>query len=179
MHPANIARHRLIIFGMAIFINLRLRKNKKINFPVQFIPISLERKLNTEFEAHPDCNEHLQMSIDFYNRVGYVPPWIGYYAKVNEEFVGSGGFKGKPVNKKVEIAYGVFRKYEGRGAGTEICRQLVLLALKTDPQIIITARTLPEENASGSILKKNGFILLGTVWDNEDGNVWEWEYKPA
>jgi hypothetical protein len=36
---------------------------------------------------------------------------------------------------------------------------------------------LPEENASTSILKKNGFVMLGTVWDDEDGNVWEWGYK--
>ncbi len=117
------------------------------------------------------------MVIDFYNRAGFVPPWIGYYARLNDEFVGSAGFKGKPKDKKVEIAYGTFRKYEGKGIGTEMCRQLVLLAIRTDPHIRITARTLPEENASTSILKKNGFILLGTVWDDEDGNVWEWEYK--
>lgn len=117
------------------------------------------------------------MVIDFYNRAGFVPPWIGYYARLNDEFVGSAGFKGKPKDKKVEIAYGTFRKYEGKGIGTEMCRQLDLLAIRTDPHIRITARTLPEENASTSILKKNGFILLGTVWDDEDGNVWEWEYK--
>ena len=144
---------------------------------MKLVPISLDSKLNVEFEAYPDCKESLQMSIDFYNRVGYVLPWIGYYGKLNNEFVGAGGFKGKPKDKKVEIAYGTFRKYEGKGIGTEICRQLVLLAIETDPEIIITARTLPEENASTGILKKNGFVLLGTVWDEEDGNVWEWEYK--
>jgi len=143
---------------------------------VKLIPISLDSKLNAEFEAHPDCKEYLQMSIDFFNRVGFFPPWIGYYAKLNNEFVGGAAFKGKPKDKKVEIAYGTFRKYESQGIGTEICRQLVLLALKTDPEILITARTLTEENASTSILKKNGFVLLGTAWDDEDGNVWEWEY---
>lgn len=144
---------------------------------MKLIPISLDSKLNAEFEAHPDCKENLQMSIDFYIRVGFVPPWIGYYVKFNDEFVGSAGFKGKPRDNKVEIAYGTFLKHQGKGIGTEICRQLVLLALDTDPQIRITARTLPEESGSTSILKKNGFILLGTVWDEEDGNVWEWEYK--
>ncbi len=144
---------------------------------MKLIPISLDSKLNAAFEAHPDCKESLQISIDFYTRVGFVPPWIGYYAKLNNEFVGAAGFKGAPKNKKVEIAYGTFRKYEGKGIGTTICRQLVLRALKTDPEIIITARTLPEESASTGILKKNGFILLGIVWDDEDGNVWEWGYK--
>jgi RimJ/RimL family protein N-acetyltransferase len=144
---------------------------------MDLVPISLDSKLNTAFEENADCKEWLQVTIDFFHRVGYVPPWIGYYARLNNEFVGSGAFKGKPKDKKVEIAYGTFRKHQGRGIGTEICRQLVLLSLKTDPEIKITARTLPEENASTHILKKNGFILLGTVWDQEDGNVWEWEFK--
>jgi len=144
---------------------------------MELVPISLDSNLNAEFEANTDCKEYLQMSIDFFKRVGFIPPWIGYYARLNNEFVGSAAFKGKPKDKKVEIAYGTFRKHEGKGIGTEICRQLVLLSLKTDPEIKITARTLPEENASTRILKKNGFILIGPVWDEEDGNVWEWEYK--
>jgi len=144
---------------------------------MELVPISLNSKLNAAFEENADCKEYLQMTIDFFHRVGYDPPWIGYYARLNNEFVGSGAFKGKPKDKKVEIVYGTFRKHEGRGIGTEICRQLVLLSLKTDPGIKITARTLPGENASTRFLRKNGFILLGIVWDEEDGNVWEWEYK--
>ena len=144
---------------------------------MKLMPISLDSKLNAAFEAHPECKQHLQISIDYYTRVGFVPPWIGYYARLNNEFVGAAGFKGPPNNNKVEIAYGTFTKYEAKGIGTEICRQLVLVAIATDPEIKITARTLPEENASGGILKKNGFVLLGTVWDGDDGNVWEWEYK--
>lgn len=37
------------------------------------------------------------------------------------------------------------------------------------------SQTLPEENASTSILKKLGFRLVGTVEHPEDGPVWEWE----
>jgi len=36
---------------------------------------------------------------------------------------------------------------------------------------------LPENNASAGILKRNGFIMGGKVWDEEDGDVWEWFYK--
>jgi ribosomal-protein-alanine N-acetyltransferase len=57
-----------------------------------------------------------------------------------------------------------------------MCRQLVLLAQRTDPKLIITARTLPEYNYSTKILQRNGFRLLGNVWDKEDGDVWEWLY---
>jgi|SRR5687768_9548553 len=94
-----------------------------------------------------------------------------------KKIVGAGGYKGKPKEGKVEIAYGTFKKCEGQGVGTEICRQLVLLSLQTDPGIRITARTLQDGHASIAILKKNGFECLGIVYDKEDGNVLEWEFK--
>ena len=76
-----------------------------------------------------------------------------------------------------DITFNTFKNFEGQGIGTEICRQLVLLSLKTDPSIRITARTLIENNASTIILKRNGFEFVGTVYDDEDGDVWEWEYR--
>jgi len=94
-----------------------------------------------------------------------------------EEIIGAGGYKGKPKDGKVEIAYGTFKKHEGQGIGTEICRQLVLLSLRTDPAIRITARTFQDGHASMGILKKNGFVCLGIVYDEDDGNVLEWELK--
>ncbi len=144
---------------------------------MRLLPILQELESNPDFIDNPDCKESLQMTIDYYKKIGFNPPWIGYYAKLNNELVGSAGFKGNPKDGKIEIAYGTFPKYEGQGIGAEICRQLVNLVLKTGQEIKITARTLPEENASTSILKKNRFELLGKVWDEEDGNVWEWEFK--
>ena len=117
------------------------------------------------------------MTIDFYKKIGFVPPWIGYYVEQNDDLVGCAAFKGQPVNGTVEIAYGTFEQYRKQGIGTEICKHLVGLSLKTDPFVRITARTLPEENFSTRILKKNNFIFTGTVNDTEDGEVWEWLYK--
>lgn len=133
--------------------------------------------MNQPFLEHPDCREILQMTLDFYKRVGFDPPWIGYYAQHDGELVGSGAFKGRPKDGKVEIAYGTFPQHQHKGIGAEISRQLVQLSLATDPSVRITARTLPEENYSVRILRKTGFTLLGMVWDEEDGAVWEWEYK--
>ncbi|QHT71564.1 GNAT family N-acetyltransferase [Rhodocytophaga rosea] len=152
---------------------------------MKLLPIGKTLEDNQDFLAHPDCCESLSMSVDFYNRIGFNPPWIGYYAQQEGKLVGAAGYKGKPVNNTVEIAYGTFPAFRGKGIGTQICRELVLLALQTDPMIRITARTLPENNESASILKKNGFVCLGTiwdeddgnVWDEDDGNVWEWEYQ--
>ena len=132
---------------------------------------------NVEFANNPLCDETLGMCIEFYKKIGYNPPWICYYAEVNGELVGSGAFKGTPVNNAVEIAYGTFENYRHHGVGTKICEQLVELALATDPAVRITARTLPEKNYSTKILEKNDFILLGFVTDPDDGEVWEWEYK--
>jgi RimJ/RimL family protein N-acetyltransferase len=77
----------------------------------------------------------------------------------HDTLVGSAAFKGKPKEGRVEIAYGVFPHYQNQGIGTEICGQLVLLALETDPTVIVTARTLPEENYSTRILRKNNFAF--------------------
>jgi RimJ/RimL family protein N-acetyltransferase len=111
------------------------------------------------------------MSVDFYNRIGFNPPWIGYYVKRKDHIVGSAGFKGKPRSGKIEIAYGTFERFRHKGYGAEMCRLLVELSLKTDPSVMITARTLPEKNYSSRILEKNGFELLGNVIDEEDGEV--------
>ena len=132
---------------------------------------------NTEFSTNPLSREILEMTIGFFNKVGYVPPWIGYFVKQDDELVGSAAFKGPPANGAVEIAYGTWEPYRQKGIGSSICRLLVDLALKADTAIRITARTLPEENFSTRILRKNGFNLVGIVIDPEDGEVWEWEFE--
>ena len=144
---------------------------------MELLPIQPELEQNREFAGNPLCTESLPMTLEFYKRVGFQPPWIGYYVQLDGELVGAAAFKGKPVNSAVEIAYGTFEAYQNQGIGTQICRQLVALSLATDPSVRITARTLPDNNYSARLLQKNGFILLGTVQDPEDGEVWEWEYK--
>jgi len=145
---------------------------------MELIPIKQHLHENKEFAGNPDCQDTLQMTIDFFNRIGYNLPWIGYYVKLNGALVGAAAFKGEPVNGKIELAYGTFPQYRHKGIGNQIVNALVQLSLKTDPSIIITARTLTEENYSARILRKNNFRLLGTIMDEEDGEVWEWVYSP-
>jgi len=144
------------------------------------LPIDIDDTLNSDFKNNPECVEVLNVYPGFYERIGFIKPWIGYFATLDgNEIIGCGGFKGKPVEGRVEIAYGTFKNYEGRGVATEICRLLVLVSLQTDPSLRITARTFLETNASTQVLKKNGFECTGIVSDEEDGNVWEWELKKA
>ena len=142
------------------------------------LPIDIDEAKNARFQQIPECLEVLNVYPPFYRKVGYNKPWIGYFiSEDGEEVIGVGGYKGKPINNKIEIAYGVFPKYQGKGVATGICRELVQLALKADATVRITARTLKDGYASQSVLKKNGFECLGIVFDDEDGEVLEWEYK--
>lgn len=142
--------------------------------PIKLLPILPYPDTNAAFADNPLCKESLQMVLEYYPRIGFVPPWIGYFVEKNGELVGNAAFKGAPVGNTVEIAYAVFETHQNQGIGTEICHQLVALARITDPGVKITARTLPEKNFSTRILEKNNFQLRGIVLDPEDGEVWEW-----
>lgn len=144
---------------------------------MNLLPVKQTLEENEFFASNPLCNETLNMCIEFYKKIGFNEPWICYYAEENGELVGSAAFKGKPSDNTVEIAYGTFEKYQQKGIGTKICKQLVALSKATDPAVRITARTLPGKNYSTKILEKNNFILLGFVTDPDDGEVWEWEYR--
>jgi RimJ/RimL family protein N-acetyltransferase len=122
------------------------------------------------------AEQNFKMQIEFYSKIGFHPPWVGYLAKADGLPVGMGAFKGRPVNNKVEIAYFTFPEYEGKGIGTEICKGLVQTALAKDDKVEITARTLPEKNPSTRILSRNGFVFSSAVQDPEDGEVWEWTF---
>ncbi|MBS1597894.1 MAG: GNAT family N-acetyltransferase [Bacteroidetes bacterium] len=144
---------------------------------MELVPIKAQIEDNKEFINDPLCKESICMSVDFYQRVGFVPPWIGYYVKQNGHYIAAAGFKGPPVNGAIEISYGVFEPYQQKGVGTAVCKLLVDLSLKTDPSVKITARTLPENNFSTRILEKNNFEFAGEINDPDDGEVWEWVYR--
>lgn len=144
---------------------------------MKLLPIGQRIEDNKEFPNDPLSQATIQITIDFYKKVGFIQPWIGYYVEENGNLVGNAGFKGPPINGTVEIAYGTNEAYRNQGFGTKICKQLIDLSLKTDPTIKIKARTFSEENFSAKILLKSNFLCIGTVYDPDDGEVWEWVFK--
>lgn len=142
---------------------------------MELVQINLDSKPD-DFGIASDskANANIKMQVEYYSVIGFQPPWVGYVATVGGVPVGLGAFKGVPKNNKVEIAYFTFPEKEGTGLGTRICKSLVDIAQTKDPRIEITARTLPEKNASTRILEKNGFTFSSVVLDPEDGDVWEW-----
>jgi RimJ/RimL family protein N-acetyltransferase len=141
---------------------------------IELIPIKKNLDENSTFILDSTTTLILEMTVAFYDRIGYNLPWIGYFVTQHGKVVGSAGFKGKPVDNTVEIAYGTHPDFQHKGIGTFICKALVELASSTDPSLRVTARTLPEENFSVKILRKNNFKFIGTKLDPEDGDVWEW-----
>lgn len=116
---------------------------------------------------------------NMYGKTGFANPWIGYFAMINHDIVGSCGFKNTPCHeKKVEIAYTTRPGHEGKGYATEMCRLLKDLAYYNDHTVVLKAETLTSNVASHKILHKNGFELLDEVdKDQIDGKVLLWEYK--
>ena len=105
-------------------------------------------------------------------------PWVHGFAVVltaESIVIGSCGYKGPPNEGRVEIGYGIAPAYQGKGYATEVAEALTAHAMETRRVKTVRAHTLPERNASGRILHKCGFKLIGEVNDPEDGPVWRWE----
>nr|PZN53005.1 MAG: hypothetical protein DIU61_10325 [Bacteroidota bacterium] len=61
---------------------------------ITLVPIARRMEDNTAFAAVPGCAEILAMNVQYYDMIGYRPPWIGYFAEEKSLFIGLGGFKG-------------------------------------------------------------------------------------
>lgn len=140
-------------------------------------PISLNEDKTNEVYASTDCQQLLQMYDDFYPKIGFNIPWIGYFVVNQDKIVGSCSFVGQPQDGKVEVAYWTFKEFEGQGIASFACKELVSIAYRTNQNIIITAKTAPEHNASTKILENNNFVFTEIVQDDEIGDAWLWTHK--
>ena len=108
------------------------------------------------------------------SNVPQVPPWCGYIAWQSSTPQGFGGFVGRPNDKGVvEIGYLTFPAFERRGVASAVAAELVGIASKHGVTAVI-AHTLPEENPSTAVLRRNGFERDGEVQDPDEGTVWRW-----
>ena len=111
---------------------------------------------------------------NYYKEIGFNDPWVGYFIVDGETVVGTCGFTGAPKENRVEIAYYTFKPFEGRGIASFACRQLIDMVKRDHPSVTVTAKTAPGDNASTSILKRNGFRKTGVVQDDGIGDAWAW-----
>jgi ribosomal-protein-alanine N-acetyltransferase len=116
----------------------------------------------------------IEQTVRLYESIGWNFPWVGYLAFEDDVCVGTCAFRGAPKHNAVEIAYHTFPAYEGRGLATRMAERLCSIAKTAAPNILITAQTRPEENASTRVLRKLGFVFKGSVVDPDIGAAWEW-----
>ena len=136
-----------------------------------------EDKTNENYSSE-NCQQLISSMNEYYPKIGFNKPWVGYFVFKHNIVVGAGGFTGQPKDGKVEIAYGTFKEFEGQGIASFACKELIAISKRTDPTIIITAKTAPEYNASTKILHNNGFTFSEIVQDEGIGDAWLWTLKP-
>jgi RimJ/RimL family protein N-acetyltransferase len=147
---------------------------------LKLVPQSVEGVLAMVEAMIP--SEKAELSADWLARI-HSPtppdPWTLGFSMVHlnsDAVVGKCGFKGPPAaDGVVEIAYGVFPEYQGKGYATEAARFLTDYAFSSGKVRVVRAHTRPEPNASTRVLTKCGFRRIGEVIDPEDGLVWRWE----
>nr|CAP47626.1 putative integron gene cassette protein [uncultured bacterium] len=132
----------------------------------------------TPIQPIPDMPEALvvscQATADLYRRVGFITPWIGYVAVVDNRDVGGGAFVGPPKDGHVEIAYFTLENEQHKGYASQTAVSLVAIARAHTAEIGLKAFTLKEENPSTKILRSLGFSIIGVSQDDDAGQVWEW-----
>ena len=104
-------------------------------------------------------------------------PWWTYLIihRVDQVLIGTCGYKGPPVEGRVDIGYEIAPSYRGKGLATEAASLLVQHALLQTEVTRIQAHTLAGPNASTRVLEKSGFRFVKAL-ASVDGQLWEWEY---
>jgi [ribosomal protein S5]-alanine N-acetyltransferase len=141
------------------------------------VEIEVNNRLSEPGFQSQECMEMYDVYSEYYNKIGYIKPWIGYFILDGDVVKGVCGFTGAPKDGKVEIAYHTFAAYEGQGVATLACSLLINIAESGEETVIITAKTAPEHNISTRILQKYGFEQTEIVQDHEIGKAWFWELK--
>ena len=71
---------------------------------MRLIRIEETGTLSEQVAVDDFLREVIEATASHYQRTGFVPPWIGYVGLVDDFPVGVCGFKGQPINGRVEIA---------------------------------------------------------------------------
>lgn len=140
-------------------------------------PILIDEDPTLSVYANQFCQDIFKSYPEYYFKTGYNLPWIGYFVIREFQVVGACGFVDQPKNNRVEIAYGTNKEFEGQGIASFACQELIKIAKAADSNVLITAKTAPEHNASTKILQNNGFEFIEIVQDHEIGDAWLWALK--
>jgi [ribosomal protein S5]-alanine N-acetyltransferase len=149
-----------------------LTKEQLVNYSIP--DYSLENSLNVnlisrivpEFLANVIKNKILPSVSDTSKNSLYYTFWTSILKQENI-MVGDLCFKGEPnENGEIEIGYGTYPAFEGKGYMTEAVGAMIKWAFAQPNVQAVTAQTDPSNIASQKILEKNNFIQYGQTDEN-------------
>ena len=121
-------------------------------------PAAGERKAATWVTTDPDEGVHHA-------------PFLTYAVReaASGLLIGGAGFHGRPVNRSIELGYGLSPAYWGRGLATEACRALLQAAFDraTGRQHLAAKPPTGDNERSRRVLRRAGFIAQNateTYW---------------
>jgi [ribosomal protein S5]-alanine N-acetyltransferase len=138
---------------------------------------SLEKELQlneTSRIISPELKEALQQTIlpcvaDSTKNYLYATLWTAIL-KADNRMIGDACFKGEPnAEGEIEIGYGTYEEFQGKGFMTEIVGGLIAWAKKQKNVKSITVSTEKANVASFKVLQKNGFFKA-----SEDNIFYYW-----
>ena len=103
--------------------------------------------------------------------------WCSPFAFIEgprERIVGTGGFKGPPVEWRVEIGYGVAESLRGNGFATAAVCELLQVAFSEPGVREVYAETASDNRPSRRVVEKAGFRHIGQRSAEQDGTVDQW-----
>lgn len=110
----------------------------------------------------------------------YKPPgtkklYAVWFMELNGKRIGDLCFKGLGEDGVVEIGYGNYTGFEGKGYMTEAVMVLVQWASRQPGVLRIGAETDKDNKASQRVLEKTGFVPSGEI--GEEGPRFVWDRK--
>jgi [ribosomal protein S5]-alanine N-acetyltransferase len=113
---------------------------------------------------------------------GHGEPWCSPFLMVRRPDgrpVGACGFKGPPLQRRVEIGYGVAADLRGQGHATAAVRLLLDTAFASGEVDEVVAEVEPANIASARVVAELGFVAQRTRVDEEGDQVVQWVALPG
>ncbi len=149
-----------------------LTKEQLANYSIPDFSLENSLHVNTiprivpEFLANVINNKILPSVTDTSKNYLYYTFWT-IISKQENIMVADLCFKGEPNdNGEIEIGYGTYPAFEGKGFMTEAVGEMVRWAFAQANVQSVTAQTDPTNIASQKILEKNNFVEYGRTAEN-------------